>query len=200
MLANMCFPLAMTDLAYQKKFEELYVNHLHKVEFYAYNYLTDREMSKSVAHDSFLTLWEHKEEVDFTKEVLPYLLFITKNRCLNLLRRVKTRNNYCNDLSYREDMLNREAIFHPTSMSLYEKEINNIVSRCIEGMPEKVRETFYNSKTKGLKNKEIAIKMKISESTVEYRLSYAYRILRKYLKDYLPFLLWFLHPVGLIYI
>ncbi|MEG0891540.1 MAG: hypothetical protein RSF01_06640 [Bacteroidales bacterium] len=34
----------------------------------------------------------------------------------NLLRRVKTRNTYCNELSYRENALNMEAVFHPTSI------------------------------------------------------------------------------------
>lgn len=190
----------MTDQEYRKKYEEFYVNNLRKVEFYAYNYLANHEMAKSVAHDSFLTLWEHREDVDFTKEVLPYLFSITRNKCLNLLRRVKTRNIYCDDLSYRENILNQDAIFHPTSLSLYEKEITKIIGNCIEIMPDKVKETFLNSKVKGLKNKEIAVKMNISESTVEYRLSYAYKILRKYLKDYLPFLLWFLLPIGLVYI
>lgn len=190
----------MNDPDYIKQYEIFYVKHLRKVEFYAYNYLGDYEMAKSVAHDSFLALWEHKEEVDFTKEVLPYLLSVAKNKCLNMLRRVKTRNMYCDDLSYRENILNQEAIFHPTSLSLYEKEVAGIIAGCIETMPPKIKETFLKSKVNGLKNREIAEVMGISVSTVEYRLSYAYKVLRKHLKDYLPFFLWFMLPIGLVYI
>ncbi|MEG0518009.1 MAG: RNA polymerase sigma-70 factor [Bacteroidales bacterium] len=190
----------MTDTEYRKRYEDFYISHLRKVEFYAYNYLGDFEMARSVAHDSFLTLWEHKEDVDFTKEVLPYLFSITRNKCLNLLRRVKTRNTYCNELSYRENALNQEAVFHPTSLSLYKKEVSGIIQHCLERMPPKVKETFLCSKVKGLKNREIAVALNVGETTVEYRLSCAYKILRKQLKDYLPFFLWFLLPIGLVYI
>ena len=58
-------------------------------------------------------------------------------------------------------------------------------------MPQKVRETFVLSRKKGFKNKEIAQIQQINIRTVEIRISQAYRILRKQLKDYLPLALWF---------
>ena len=60
-------------------------------------------------------------------------------------------------------------------------------------MSEKIKHTYKLSKDKGLKNREIADLLSISERTVEYRLSSAYSTIRKNLKDYLlifpPFLL-----------
>ena len=190
----------MTILEYKRKYEQFYVENLRKVEFYAYNYLQNREIAKSAAHDSLLTSWEQKENVDFDKDVLPYLLRITKNKCLNILRREKARDNFNTYTAYRENLLNQEAIFHQSSSLLYEKELISLINQGLNSMPDKFKETFLLSKTRGLKNREIALEQGVSISTVKYRMSYVYTVLRKQLKDYLPLYLWFLLPIGLLYV
>lgn len=184
---------------YKKRFEKIYSNNLRNVEFYARSYVKDEEISRSVAHDSFLVLWEKRMEIDYNGEVLPYLFAITKNKCLNILKREKCRNKFVSYTAYKENIINQEAIFHSTSVTLYEKEVHNLINKAIGSMPIKVKDTFLLSHTAGLKNKEVAQQQNVAISTVEYRLAQAYVILKKRLKDYLPIFLGFLSPMFILF-
>lgn len=180
----------MTD--YQKYFEKLYADYLHKVEFYAYNYLYDMDMARSVAQESFLTMWERKEEMDWEHDTVKYLFVITKNSCINILRKKVAQSRFSKYSKERDLLLNMEALEKDSSVSLYGDEVRVLMKKAMDRMSEKVRDTYIMSKQHGLKNREIAEKLDISLSTVECRLTSAYRVLRGILKDYLPFLLWFM--------
>jgi RNA polymerase sigma-70 factor, ECF subfamily len=171
------------SLKYKKVFEEVYARHFRKVQFYAYNYLKDSEKAENIAQDVFLALWEQMDTLNEDGEVLPYLFVLTKYRCLNWLRREKYQNRYMEE-KLNSASISITALQDESSTTLYSKEVTGLVSKALTQMPEKVRETFVFSKFKDLKNREIAQKQNISEKTVEYRMSYAYKILRKNLKDY----------------
>lgn len=174
----------LTELRYKEKvFEGIYASHFRKVVFYAYNYLKDNEKAESIAQDVFLALWEHMDDLDESGEVLPYLFVLTKYRCLNWLRREKHRDKYAKEKMTGMD-ISMLALKEESSTLLYTKEVSGLIGQALTKMPDKVRETFVFSRFNELKNREIAIKQKISEKTVEYRISCAYKILRKILRDY----------------
>ena len=56
-------------------------------------------------------------------------------------------------------------------------------------MPELYREAFVLNRFEGLKYREIAEKLNVSERTVEVRVSKTLELLRKYLKDFFMLLL-----------
>lgn len=168
------------------------MDYLHKVEFYAYNYLQDMDMAKSVAQESFLTMWERKEEMDWEHDTVKYLFVITKNSCINILRKKVAQSRYSKYSKERDMIFNMEALEKESSTSLYGNEVRMLIKKAMDKMSKKVRETYIMSKQNGFKNREIAEKLDISLSTVECRLTSAYRVLRTILKDYLPFLLWFM--------
>ena len=78
-----------------------------------------------------------------------------------------------------------------SQVDIYGKEVQLLINKAIEAMPPKVRKTYLQSRVEKLKNKEIAQLQGIGLSTVEFRLACAMRIMRRYLKDYIYFLLWF---------
>lgn len=175
-------------------FEEVYSSGLHRVEFYAHSFLGDMEEARSVAQEAFTKLWERRTEVDFSEDVLPFVMIIARNSCLNILRRRKIKGKYDDFAAYRQSMFNLEVLEQASSVNIYEKEVQGLVKRALEAMPQKVKETFLLSRDKNYKNREIAELQGIGISTVEFRLASAVRIFRRYLKDYLHFLLWFLLP------
>lgn len=176
-------------------FELVYSTYLHKVEYYAYNFILDRDEAKNVAQDVFVRLWEKRDELDFSKELSPYLFVLAKNICLNILRHNQIKNKHRDITAYRINMFNINALKSETSDKLLSKEVEILIKTAYDQMPDKVKETFILSREENLKNREIAQLQGISISTVEFRLSYAFKIFRKYLKDYLIFLLWFFVPI-----
>ncbi len=167
-------------------FEETYRRHLKKVQFYAYNYLCDHAEAKSVAHDVFLALWENIEDVDTERDILPYLIVIAKFKCMNLLRSKGYHKKYrdSEDNRHMRHILLYEALNDFTATYLYSGEIMELVGRSLEQMPAAVKDTFILSRRQHMKNHEIARLQMISVKTVEYRINYALKVLRKNLEGY----------------
>lgn len=181
----------------EKIFEEIYLSHIRKIEYFSYNYLQDWEEAREVAQDVFLKLWNKREILSSEKEMLPYLFVLAKNESLNVLRKRKSKANYTKWWQNAELNFNISAIGKQNQVEIFGKEVQELINKAILSMPDKVRETFLLSRNANLKNREIAVVQSIGLSTVEARLTKAYIILRKYLKDYLPILLWFFPSITL---
>lgn len=174
-----------------QKFEVAYSNHLRKIEFYANSFLLDMELSKEVAHNVFLKLWDRRESFNWEEDVLPLLVTMAKNECLNILKRNQLRLQHSNWLQYSNNQFMIASLEKSAQVDIYGKEVQLLINKAIEAMPLKVRKTYLQSRVEKLKNKEIAQLQGIGLSTVEFRLACAMRIMRRYLKDYIYFLLWF---------
>ncbi len=181
----------------EKIFDELYLEHLKKIEYFSYSYLYDWEEAKEVAQDVFLKLWNRREMLSSEKEFFPYLFVLAKNESLNILRKRKAKANYADWCKNAELNFNISAIGQQNQVEIFSKEVQDLINKAIQNMPPKVRETFLLSRNANLKNREIAVVQSIGLSTVEARLTKAYIILRKYLKDYLPVLLWIFPTITL---
>ena len=62
----------------------------------------------------------------------------------------------------------------------------------LAGMPEKTRIAFISDRLDGKSHKEIAEELGISVKGVEYHISKAVKLLRDNLKEYAPFLIFFI--------
>lgn len=171
-----------------KLFEDIYRRHFKKVVYFAFRYLNDQEKAHNIAQDVFLALWGQMDILDQKGDVLPYLFIMTKYRCLNWLRKEKQHEKFKNNTLTDYD-ISITALTDESSTSLYQTEIEVLVNEALKKMPDKVKETFVLSRFKNLKNKDIATLQSISVKTVEYRISFAFRVLRKILKDYVSILL-----------
>lgn len=172
------------EVNYSKRFEEFYNTYLYNVQFFAYKYTGDRTEANSIAQDAFAVLWEKRYEVDYNNDVLPFLLIVTKHKCLNLKKREKYYQDFMAHNAYTHD-LSASTSHKLTTSGIHLKELEAIFAASIQAMSEKVRETYLLSKVHNLKNREIALEQSIGLSTVEFRLTCAYKILRKNFNDYL---------------
>lgn len=178
-----------------ENFEKIYALYFYKVRYFAFYYLRDYELATDVAQEVFVKIWEMPEDLDYTKDVFPYLITITKNICMNLLRRREVQRKYDNfSQNNIMDTINNEALHELPISALYSNEVEKILAISLKEMPFSIKETFLLNKVKELKYKEIAQVQNISIKTVEWRMAAAMRILQKKFKDYLPFLLSFLLP------
>lgn len=174
-------------------FEQMYVANYHKIRSFCFGYIKDENTAKCIAQDVFVAVWNNRANLSFSDDLLPYLFVLAKNMCLNILKREKVKRSY-NDYG---SMLNRENLNYsslkelPVSI-LYGKELEELLSKALEKMPETVKSTFCLSRFRNMKYEEISKCQDISVKTVEYRIMYALRVLRQALREYLPVLLGFI--------
>lgn len=182
-----------SDLYYVEAFEACYVKNFHKIRSFAYGYLADGEQSHSIAQEVFVILWENREKVNFEETLLPYLFLIAKNKSLNFMQKTESGRRYASYTGlHTRETLDITALSHNSSASIYSKEINRLANEAMDAMSPVVRETYLLSRNEKLKYHELADNLGVSVKTIEHRISSALRILRMYLKDYLPFYIGYL--------
>jgi RNA polymerase sigma-70 factor, ECF subfamily len=173
-----------------KLFEEAFLLHLHKVRHYAFSYLKDNDAAECVAQDVFYALWINRDKVSFHPGILPYLLTITKNKCLNILKKENNKKKYEKfKVKECQSHINYLSLNDISSTNIYSHEVEKIYLKCIEEMPEKTKSTFLLSRTNKFSNEEIAKIQSVSIKTVESRITVSIKLLKEALKDYLIFII-----------
>ncbi|BAU54089.1 RNA polymerase sigma-70 factor [Mucilaginibacter gotjawali] len=160
----------------QAAFTEIYKRYWKKMLLIAWNHSNDKDASKDIVHEIFISLWERRHQV----EVLNLAAFLVTSVKFSIFKYYQRENrraelarqNYeFNELTSDEEKL--DALF-------LQEYINGIV----EEMPEKCRLVFRYSREMGMKNNEIASKINITEKGVEANLTRALKIIRSELKNY----------------
>ena len=72
----------------------------------------------------------------------------------------------------------------PIPRNILYSELQDHIKKAINKLPKAQKEVFVLSRIKGIKYKEIAKKLNVSERTVEVRISQSLKTLRTLLKDF----------------
>lgn len=155
---------------------------------FAKNYISANEDVENIVQDVFLVFWEKKDELELSCTLTTYLFTLVKNRCLNFLRHKLIEEEY--NAQMKEELGFKLYALESMEYSYHsEKELQEIIQRALDTLPERCREVFIKSRIEGLKYKEISEELGISVNTVENHIVTALKKLRVELKDYLPLLL-----------
>lgn len=73
-----------------KRFEHQVREHKNQIYGFACSLLQDKVTAQDVTQDVFIKLWERREEIDYER-ALPWLMRVTRNACIDELRRRQTR-------------------------------------------------------------------------------------------------------------
>lgn len=169
-------------------FEKIYKLYYPKMFGFARNYVLANEDVENIVQDVFMTLWEREEELELSCSLTTYLFTLVKNRCLNFLRHKLIEEEY--NVQMKEELGFKLYALESLDYSYQsEEELQAIIQRALDKLPERCREIFIKSRMEGMKYKEISEELGISVNTVENHIVTALKKLRVELKDYLPLLL-----------
>ena len=152
-------------------------------------YVLSDEDAENIVQDVFLELWEKKEILALPVNIIAYLFTAIKNRCIDLLRhRIVAKDTEDKmQAEYRLTLQMKYYSLEAFDNELFEEEnIEQVLSKAIDSLPEKCREIFIKNKIEGKKQKDIAAELNISVNTVESQMGIAYKKLKSELKDYFP--------------
>lgn len=169
-------------------FEKMYKLYYPKMFGFAKNYVLANEDVENIVQDVFMILWEREEELELSCSLTTYLFTLVKNRCLNFLRHKLIEEEY--NVQMKEELGFKLYALESLDYSYQsEEELQAIIQRALDKLPERCREIFIKSRMEGMKYKEISEELGISVNTVENHIVTALKKLRVELKDYLPLLL-----------
>ncbi|WP_442592070.1 RNA polymerase sigma factor [Pedobacter sp. AW31-3R] len=156
--------MAYTEI-YNRYHGPLYIHVFHK--------LHDREESKDLVHDFFISLWKNRNSLEIKSSLSVYLYTAVRYRVFDAISRKKVASKYI--LSIQQFAEREEAI---TDHRLRENELLLSINKEIAALPAKMRAVFELSRKENLSHRQIAEKLDLSESTVKKQVNNALKILR----------------------
>ncbi len=154
-------------------YRELSDRYLERILNFAFRMLNDAAEAEDVAQETFLRLWKHSGEYKPKQKPSTWLFTITKNLCIDRLRKRKPQ-------LVEEDVGSDSA--RPSTM-LERKRISLAVQQAISQLPERQRVALALSHFEGMSNPEIADVLSVGVEAVESLLSRARRRLREQLES-----------------
>ncbi|MBR1872590.1 MAG: RNA polymerase sigma-70 factor [Bacteroidales bacterium] len=164
-------------------FETLYYKYGQRLESYARKFLNDSHAAEDIIHDVFVSFWE-KYQGKTSESWIPVLFTMVRNRCIDSLRHLTLKRS----MSIPDIAMSKaeEALYNRFFSSennadgdLLMDEMQEKIKAVIDTLPPRCREIFQMSRTGGLKNREIAAKLGISEKAVEKNITAALKAFRK---------------------
>lgn len=147
----------------QQNFKEIFDKYYQKLCLHAYTFVNDEDTAKDLVNDVFVSFLEHynrfMEDEDMPKDKGSILYKMTRNNCLNYLRRQKIKDKYAEyiNFTYSED--------NPNIYANYEETLKQ-AKLLLESLSPQARKVVELCFVEGKSYKETADIMGISVNTV----------------------------------
>lgn len=174
-----------------KEYTKVFEQYKSRFIRFATSYLGDSSSAEDVVMEAFMTLWNKRDTLTL-QESPAYVLTIIKNKCLNILRDTKTHQAIQSNIASQNQRIRDLRVSSLQScdpQELLNEELRNLVSDLLKKLPRKTRQIFLRSRYKEESYREISAAMGCTVKHVEYEIAKVTKLLRKELKDYLPFVL-----------
>lgn len=159
--------------------ESLFYRYSQRMENFAAHILGDAA-AEDVVQDSFVKLYSKYRGKD-EKNFVPLLFTVLRNSCKDTLRRRLSKGNVIttdfSDITESEKLYS-SIMLNGSGDALIYDELVKEVEIVLSSLPDRCREIFVMSRIDGLKNKEIAFRLGITEQAVKNQISKALKILR----------------------
>lgn len=172
----------------EQAFEQVFRTFYAPLCGYATKLLGTTDDAEEVVQAVFFKLWERRAELQIETSFKAYIYRAVHNACLNQLKHKKVKQQHA--VHVKATMVEGIDVD-----PIEQKELEQEIGKAIDQLPEKCREVFELNRFEGLKYKEVAQLLNISEKTVENQMGKALKLLRgslsRYLKLLMPWMIFF---------
>lgn len=156
----------------RRTFTYVYELHFQGLVLAADRYVKEPGIAKELVQDVFIRIWEQPSLLNENGSLRAYLYKAVINHALNYIKREKNIARHHNLIA--------ETLTDSYLETLQEEqELKVEIYRAVEQLPTQCRKVFKMSRFEGLKYREIASDLKISEKTVENHIVHALKLLRE---------------------
>lgn len=162
-----------------KAFELLFNKYHKKLYAYLFRLLNSKEDAEEIVQETFIKIWEKREEFIEGYSFDAFLFKIAKNSFISLTRKKINR-----EVFEKHPEIYTKADHNTSENYLIFKETKEIIDTIIEGLPPNRKEIFRLRRIENLSRQEIADKLEISIPTVDNQLMKANNYLKEEFKKY----------------
>ena len=167
----------MQDPTKYQLFQQAFYKYYEPLCRYAFTLVKEYEASEDIVQETFLRIWEKKQELVGTNGLNFYLFGAVRNNCLSFLE--KKKKNIISELRGEEEAV-MPVDRRPEEDS--EKDYDTLLKEAMDQLPPKCREVFVLSRVSDLTYQQISETLGISVKTVENQMGKALKILRSFIR------------------
>ncbi|MCK0115229.1 RNA polymerase sigma-70 factor [Gelidibacter sp. F63206] len=160
----------------EKVFLTIFNTYRKEVYAYSLSILKSQTYAEEIVQEVFLKIWIKRKDLDMSLALKPYLIVITKNMCLNFLKKAAYDDKMREEVFYQS-----QKSFNPIYTGIHEKELDDIQKQALDLLPPRRRLIFEMSRNEGKSYKEISQELGISINTVKSQMNKALEALRVFL-------------------
>jgi RNA polymerase sigma factor (sigma-70 family) len=175
------------DVTAQGRLVQLWYKRMYN---FAFKFFADHDLAMEAAQKTFIAVHKNIEALQDVSRFKSWLYTIAANQCRDELRKRKSART----TSLNQVMGNGEGEQSPVwevsvnrfgnpESKLLQHELADILQKALLKLPEEQREVLIMKEYEGLKFREIAEVLSISENTAKSRLYYGLESMRKILKQ-----------------
>lgn len=162
----------------KEAFSLLFQKYYTDLVLFCGNFVRDKSSCEDIVQSIFLKLWNDRKSIRIETSLKSYLLRAVRNSCFDEFRHLEIVRQYESDPDHSVlDSYDTENYILYSDLSAH-------LQQALDQLPAPYREAFEMNRYEGLKYREIAVRLNVSERTVEVRVGKALEMLRKLLKDF----------------
>lgn len=163
-----------------------YIYNKYWIQVYNFSrlYINSSEDAKEVTQQVFIKVWEARHLIKENENFRGFLFIITRNLVFNLNK--KSFNESFYKLSVLAAFDGREKGYE-IEEEISTSQLKEFIDELINTLPPRQKEVFLLSREEHMSYKEIALKLNISEKTVEHHITKAMRAIKTNLKLFVLF-------------
>lgn len=157
-------------------FKSRFQKHYSRLCNIAYGYVSDRDDSEDIVQELFISIWNKGLDSMPEAEFTAYVTTSVKNSCISFLRKRKEDVVSIEDYPFLAGDVtddSPEAGHQPPTPE-------ELLESALATLPPKCKDIFLMAKLQGMKYREIAEKLNLSEKTIENQMTKAIKLLRAY--------------------
>ncbi len=169
-------------------YEKLYSLTSARLKRYCGIFLKDAVLVEDIVQNSYVRLWEKREQIQSGRSVESLLFTITRNQCLNYLRdqKLTAATFSIDEFSWSKLQHLYQIDFTGEEEKTIEEQLFDALQEAINQLPARQNQVLVMCKIKGKKQREVAEELGISVKAVEKNLDKAKHNLRETLTRRFP--------------
>jgi RNA polymerase sigma-70 factor (ECF subfamily) len=162
----------------RNEFNDIIHNNYRRLYIIAFRILRNQQEAEDVVQEVFIKMWKMKEKLDQYDDAGALAITITRNNCIDILRKWKHIDSEKDGTS----VLNMDLSPSPHEQ-MVNTETSSILNRIIEDLPSNIGKIVRMREIEGLSYEEISLKTETNINSLRVTLSRARSIIRdKYIR------------------
>ncbi|MBR1881763.1 MAG: RNA polymerase sigma-70 factor [Muribaculaceae bacterium] len=156
-------------------FRQIYDTYVGKVFNFVLTMTSDEELARDVTQNTFVRLWDVREQIDATRPIAPFIYTIARNFLLKELRSAAIALRFVQSAASSQP----DRYEMTVEADLTHQAIEQRILALLAELPEKRRLIFMMRWRDGMTNKEVAEALHISNKTVSTQIHRTVSFLRE---------------------